>query len=156
MNTKPSYLTPEGADKLRSELENLKGPAREALAVRLRNAISQGDLSENADYIQAKEDQGFLEGRIAELSQILSNVVLIEENSAPKEHVDIGCKVTIQEANYPPETYFLVGPQEADPVKGRISHKSPIGEALLGHKTGESISAQTPVGEVILKILKIE
>ncbi len=156
MNTKPSYLTPAGAEKLRAELENLKGPAREALSERLRNAISQGDLSENADYIKAKEDQGFLEGRITELTQILSNVVLIEENSAPKEQVEIGCKVTIQEDTYPPETYFLVGPQEADPVKGRISHKSPIGEALLGHKAGEIVSAQTPVGEVKLKIIKIE
>lgn len=156
MNTKPSYLTQEGADKLHAELESLKGPARNALAERLRIAISQGDLSENADYIQAKEDQGFLEGRIQELTQILNNYVLIEENSASKEKVDIGSTVTIQEENYPPETYFLVGPQEADPTRGRISHKSPIGEAILGHKAGELVSAQTPVGEIKLKIIKIE
>lgn len=156
MKTKPSYLTQDGAEKLRVELESLKGPARKALAERLRIAISQGDLSENADYIQAKEDQGFLEGRIQELTQILNNFVLIDENSAPKDLVDIGSTVTIQEENYPPETYFLVGPQEADPTHGRISHKSPIGEAMLGHKVGEQISAQTPVGEIKFKIMKIE
>jgi len=153
---KPSYLTKEGAEKLRAELEHLKGPAREELAKRLRSAIQQGDLSENADYASAKEDQGFLEGRIAELTEILGNVVIIEENAPRKETVEIGSKVTIQEDDDPVETYFIVGPQEADPARGRISHNSPIGLALLGHREGETVSATTPVGVLQLKIVKIE
>ena len=153
---KPSYLTKEGAEKLRAELEQLKGPAREELAKRLRSAIQQGDLSENADYASAKEDQGFLEGRIAELTEILGNVVIIEENAPRKDMVDVGSKVTIQEDKDPVETYFIVGPQEADPAKGRISHNSPIGQALLGHREGETVNATTPAGVLKFKIVKIE
>jgi transcription elongation factor GreA len=156
MNNKPSYLTAEGEAKLRAELEQLKGPSRDALAKRLHTAIQQGDLSENADYIQAKEEQGFLEGRIQELTQILSNVVTIQENNGRHDSVEIGVKVTIQEDQYPEETYFLVGPQEADPRNGRISHKSPIGEALLNHKVGDKVVVTTPAGEINLKIIKIE
>ena len=156
MNNKPSYLTAEGEARLRAELEQLKGPGREALAKRLRFAIQQGDLSENADYIQAKEEQAFMEGRIQELTQILSNVIIIEENHANHDTVEIGSKVTIQEGNYPEETYFLVGPTEADPRNGRISHRSPIGEALLDHHVGDNVSVSTPAGEIKLKIVKIE
>lgn len=156
MNSTPSYLTPEGEAKLRKELEELKGPRRDALAKRLRIAIQQGDLSENADYIQAKEEQGFMEGRIQELTQILGNVITIEENNGRRDSVDIGAKITIQEGNFPEETYFLVGPTEADPRNGRISHKSPIGEALLNHKVGDMVTVNTPAGEIRLKILKIE
>ena len=153
---KPSYLTKEGAEKLRAELEQLKGPAREELAKRLRSAIQQGDLSENADYTSAKEEQGFLEGRIEELTEILGNVVIIEENSPRKETIDVGSNVTIQEDNDPVETYFIVGPQEADPAKGRISYNSPIGQALLGHRVGDSVDVVIPTGKLKLKILKIE
>lgn len=153
---KPSYLTKEGAEKLRQEFEYLKGPARDELAKRLRLAIQQGDLSENADYIAAKEEQGFLEGRIVELTSILSNIIIIDESGTKKDKVDVGSKVTIQEDDFPEETYFLVGPQEADPSKGRISHNSPIGEALLGHKTGDLVEANTPNGKIKLKILRIE
>lgn len=153
---KPSYLTKEGAEKLRAELEQLKGPARDELAKRLRFAIQQGDLSENADYIQAKEEQGFLEGRIAELAEILGNVVLIEENAPRKDTVDVGSKVTIQEDNDPVETYFIVGPQEANPAIGRISHNSPIGQTLIGHREGDVVTATTPAGSLKLKIVKIE
>jgi len=156
MNNKPSYLTAEGEAKLRAELEQLKGPSRDALAKRLHTAIQQGDLSENADYIQAKEEQGFLEGRIQELTQILNNVVTIQENNGRHDSVEIGVKITIQEDQYPEETYFLVGPQEADPRNGRISHKSPIGEALLNHKVGDKVVVTTPAGEINLKIIKIE
>ncbi len=151
-----SYLTAEGADKLRRELEELKGPKREALAKRLRFAIEQGDLSENADYIQAKEEQGFLEGRILELENILSNVVLIEKGKAAIHDVSIGNTITVQEESYEPETWFLVGPNEADPRKGKISHESPIGKALLGHKVDDVVEVQTPAGKLHLKILKIE
>lgn len=150
------YLTAEGAERLRNELEYLKGPARDQLAQRLRAAIQQGDLSENADYIAAKEEQGFLEGRIQELTQILSNVQIIDDRKNAKGVVDIGSHVTIQEEEFDPETYHIVGPKEADPVKSRISHESPIGRALLGHKVGETVSAETPNGTLRFKILKIE
>jgi transcription elongation factor GreA len=153
---KPSYLTKEGAAKLRAELEQLKGPAREELAKRLRFAIQQGDLSENADYTAAKEEQGFLEGRIEELTEILGNVVIIEENVIDKDTVEVGNNVTIQEDNDPAETYFIVGPQEADPAKGRISYNSPIGQALLGHRVGDVVTAIIPAGTLKLKILKID
>ena len=153
---KVTYLTEEGEKKLKAELEELSGPVRHELSKRLRSAIQMGDLSENADYKQAKEDQGFVEGRIQELIQLLRNVVIIEENSQFKDIVEIGSKVTIQEDNEPEETYLLVGPQEADPAKGRISYSSPIGEALVGHKVGESVIAETPAGQIRLRILKIQ
>ena len=151
----PTYLTTEGAARLKAELEELTGPRREELAVRLRTAIQMGDLSENADYIKAKEDQGFLEGRIQELEYILSNAVIIEDNNN-RDVVGIGSHVTIQEEDYPEETYHLVGPTEADPSKGKISHESPIGKALMDHKAGETVEAETPGGVIKLKILKIE
>jgi len=150
------YLTEEGRKKLQTELEELSGPVRHDLSIRLRSAIQMGDLSENADYKQAKEDQGFLEGRIQELIQILGNVVIIQENDAPKDNVQIGSKVTIQETGEDKETYLLVGPQEADPAKGRISYSSPIGEALLNHKVGETVTANSPAGPINFKILEIQ
>jgi len=151
-----SYLTAEGADRLRAELENLKGPARIALAARLRAAIQLGDLSENADYIQAKEDQGFLEGRIQELEEILRNVQIIDEATQNRSLVDIGARVTVQEADYPPDVYMVVGPKEADPRNGRISYESPIGSALINHQEGDEVKINTPGGSVTLKILKID
>lgn len=150
-----SYLTAEGQRRLQEELAHLKGPAREALSARLRFAIQQGDLSENADYIQAKEEQGFLEGRIQELERVLKNVVIIDE-SRNRDTADLGARVTIQEADYPEETYYLVGPKESDPANGRISHESPIGRALLGHKVGDEVTAETPAGLFKFKIVKIE
>jgi transcription elongation factor GreA len=151
-----SYLTAEGAERLRIELEELKGPKRDELAARLRFAIQQGDLSENADYIQAKEEQGFLEGRIPELEDILRNVVIIEKNQTNQSEVNIGSHITVQEEDYEPETWFLVGPNEADPRNGRISHESPIGKALMGHKPGDLVEVVTPAGKLRLKVIKIE
>ncbi|WP_322509612.1 transcription elongation factor GreA [Anaerolinea sp.] len=150
------YLTADGLRRLQEELEYLRGPAREELSRRLRFAIQQGDLSENADYIQAKEEQGFLEGRILELTQILNNYVLIEENNNHKDVVNLGAKVTIQEEGFEPETYQVVGPKEADPKKNRISHESPIGKALIGRGVGEVVTAETPTGKITFKILSIE
>ncbi len=150
-----SYLTADGAERLRRELDELKGPAREALAARLRFAIQQGDLSENADYIQAKEEQGFLEGRIQELEAILRNVIIIGEHEIRKDEVNIGATVTVMDGGFE-DTYFLVGPKEADPMNGRISHESPIGKALIGHRVGDAVSVDTPGGTVKLKILTIE
>ena len=152
----PTYLTAEGAEKLEAELKELKGPQRQALARRLRDAIQMGDLSENADYHKAKEDQAFLEGRIQELDYILRNATIVEETSGPKDIVAVGTHVTVQEEGFDPETYHLVGAKEADPRAGKISHESPIGQALMDHKAGEVVEAETPGGKIKLKILKIE
>jgi transcription elongation factor GreA len=152
----PTYLTAEGAVRLKAELEELKGPARNELAQRLRSAIQMGDLSENADYHKAKEDQGFLEGRIQELEYIMRNAVIIDELPIHKDEVAVGSHVTIQERDDPSEIYHVVGSKEANPRKGRISNESPIGRALMGAKVGDTVSAETPNGVIKFKILKIE
>jgi transcription elongation factor GreA len=139
------YLTAEGLARLKAEHANLIGPGREDLAKRLRHAIQQGDLSENADYIQAKEEQGFLEGRILELNNILNNYQMIDETSTNRTRVDIGAKVTIRfKGESYEESYQIVGPKEANPAKQRISHESPIGSALLGHAVGDEVIATMP------------
>ena len=150
------YLTTEGAAKLRVELAELKGPRREDISKRLRFAISQGDLSENADYHKAKEDQSFLEGRILELEYLLNNATIVEVQPGQYDKVDVGAKVTIQEEDYPPETYFMVGAKEADPRNGKISNESPIGRVLMGAKAGDKVVAKTPDGELHLKVIKVE
>jgi transcription elongation factor GreA len=149
-------ITAEGAAKLREELIVLKGRDRDAIAKRLRAAIQQGDLSENADYHKAKEDQSFLEGRIMELEYLLKNATIVEAQEGKYETVEIGAKVTVQEQDFPPETYHIVGLKEADPRNGRISNESPIGSALMGKREGELVTVATPGGEVKLKILKVE
>ncbi|MHB0987309.1 MAG: transcription elongation factor GreA [Bellilinea sp.] len=151
-----SYLTLDGLNRLKDELARMKGPEREEIAKRLRAAIDQGDLSENADYTSAKEDQAFLEGRIQETERLLSNVVIIDNVTKNLEEVGIGDHITIQEGAYQAEKYHLVGPKEADPGNGRISLESPIGKALLGRKVGEEVMADTPGGSIRFKILKIE
>jgi len=150
----PTYLTPEGETRLRAELAELTGPRRQELAQRLRAAIQMGDLSENADYHKAKEDQAFLEGRIQEIEAILHMAVIIEKKQS--DVVTIGSHVTIQEADLPPETYHVVGAREADPRNGKISNESPIGSALMDHKVGDSVQADVPDGKIEFKILKIE
>ncbi|HNY99878.1 MAG TPA: transcription elongation factor GreA [Anaerolineaceae bacterium] len=154
--TEAHYLTNDGLQRLQAELNYLKTTARDQLAKRLRTAIQQGDLSENADYIAAKEEQGFLEGRIMELEQIIRNVVIIDESQRNRDVVDIGASITIQEGNFPVETYQLVGPQEADPANGRISHESPIGKAMIGKRSGDEFLVSTPNGTIHFKIIKIE
>jgi len=150
------YLTAEGAGRLKAELEELKGSARDALAKLLRAAIQMGDLSENADFHKAKEDQGFLEGRIQELEFTLRNAIIVEEGSVARNMVSVGTRVTVQEEDFPAETYHLVGAKEADPRNGKVSYESPIGRALLDHRVGEVVEAETPGGKIKLKILKIE
>ena len=154
MSQQIHYLTPEGEIKLRAELAELTGPRREELAKRLRSAIQMGDLSENADYHKAKEDQAFLEGRIQELEAILRMATIVEKKQS--DVVEVGALVTIQEEDYDPETFYLVGATEADPRNGKISNESPFGKALLGHKVGDVVEAETPGGKVRLKLLKIE
>jgi transcription elongation factor GreA len=148
------YLTPEGAAKLRTELSELTGPRREEISKRLRAAIQMGDLSENADYHKAKEDQAFLEGRIQELEAVLRSAVIIEKTQS--DVVTVGSTVTVQEADFDPETFYMVGAKEADPRNGKISNESPIGKALMDHKVGDVVEAETPGGKLKFKILKIE
>lgn len=148
------YLTPEGAAKLREELKELTGPRREELSQRLRSAIQMGDLSENADYHKAKEDQAFLEGRIQEIEAVLRHAVIVEKTNS--DIVTVGSTVTVQEESFDPETYYVVGAKEADPRNGKISNESPLGRALMDHKVGDVVEADTPGGKLKFKILKIE
>lgn len=150
------FLTAEGAARMREELAQLKGPERDTMAKRLRAAIQMGDLSENADYHKAKEDQGFLEGRIQELEYLLKNATIVEQHEGVREQVEVGARVTVQEEDYPTEVFFMVGAKEADPSSGKISNESPIGRALMGKREGEAAVAETPGGQVRLKIIKIE
>src|SRR6266581_3637790 len=154
MPTNPTYLTAEGEAKLKIELTELKGPRREELAQRLRSAIQMGDLSENADYHKANEDQGFLEGRIQEIEAALRTAVIIENKHG--DVVNIGSNVTVQEEDFDPETFYVVGAKEADPRSGRISNESPIGSALMNHKAGDVVEADTPGGKIKFKILKVD
>ncbi len=150
------FLTSEGEIVLKEELTRLINVERIALAARLRDAIQMGDLSENADYKKAKEDQGFLEGRIQEVEYILQNASIIKDNVTGRDKVSIGALVTIQDGDDSPEVYHLVGATEADPRNGRISHVSPIGKALMEHRVGDKVEVSTPGGQIIFKILKIE
>lgn len=152
--TQPMYLTPEGEAKLKAELKELTGPRREELSQRLRSAIQMGDLSENADYHKAKEDQAFLEGRIQEIEAVLRMAVVVEKTHS--DVVTVGSTVTVQEESFDPETYSVVGAKEADPRHGKISNESPIGRALMDHKAGDVVEAETPGGKLKIKILKIE
>ena len=153
----PQYLTPAGKAKLQEELAELKGPRREEIARRLKHAIEMGDLSENADYHAAKEDQGFLEGRIQQIEAILSTAVLIEGSEINTHMVQIGNTVTLQEGNEPVETFIIVGANEANPRQHKISYESPIGAALIGHKKGETVEVTLPNKSILkLKILNID
>jgi transcription elongation factor GreA len=151
-----NYLTSEGAAKLRSELDELTTVKRAEMASRLREAVKMGDLSENADYIMAKEDQAFLEGRIQELENLLRTATIVADDGQQAEVVRVGARVTVQEKGQDPETFMLVGAKEADPRSGKISHESPIGNALLGKRVGDTARAQTPGGSIDFKILRIE
>jgi transcription elongation factor GreA len=155
MDNKEIYLTPEGAQKLRSELEDLINKKRPELAQRLRHAVEMGDLSENADYTKAKEDQAFLEGRIQELEFILREAIIVEKDEQ-NDVVKIGNSVLISQNGAAPETFLLVGVKEANPREGKISHESPIGKALLGKRRGDTSVVQTPGGKIELNILDIK
>ncbi|HEX9674474.1 MAG TPA: transcription elongation factor GreA [Anaerolineales bacterium] len=154
MSGEPVYLTSEGAAKLKAELEQLRGPKRTEMAERLRRAVRQGDLSENADYIMAKEAQAFLEGRIQELELLLREAVVVDPSPA-SDQIQIGSTVVVVEDGRDPETFTVVGAKEAKPSEGRISNESPIGQALLGKRRGEVAEAVTPGGSIRLKILEI-
>jgi len=153
-----NFLTPEGVAKVKAELEELIQVKRPALAARLRDAIKMGDLSENADYHAAKEDQGFLEGRILELENLLRTATVITSgDGGTPDVVEMGRTVTVREkGNRFEESYTLVGAKEANPREGKISNESPIGKALRGRRIGEIAVAETPAGAIELEILRIE
>jgi transcription elongation factor GreA len=151
-----TYLTPEGAEELKRELDQLLNVRRPALAQKLKEAVAEGDLKENADYHDAKEQQAFVEGRIKYLENILRSAVLIS-NDGVSDVVRLGTEVTIvEDGGDEDETYMIVGAAEANPREGKISHESPIGSALLGHKKGDKVRVETPAGLVIFKIKKIK
>ncbi len=157
MSDKTTYLTAEGKQKLQDELEELKNVKRPEIAARLRHAIEQGDISENADYSSAKEDQGFMEGRIQELESLLSNVKLIDEMEHEQGVVNIGSVVTLlEEGEDEEEEYTIVGTHEADPMNNRISFLSPIGAAIHKHRQGETVIVETPGGTVKMKIVHVK
>jgi transcription elongation factor GreA len=145
MSQKPVFLTPEGLRKLQDEIEYFKTVRRSEVASRIRSAKEEGDLTENAEYDDAKNEQAFVEGRILTLEQMLNNHVLIVEGPAT-DQVKVGSRVTLAEDGEDPETYQIVGSAEADPSSGRISNESPLGKALLAHKEGDTVQVNTPGG----------
>jgi transcription elongation factor GreA len=156
MAEEKKYLTEDGAADLRRELEELKNVKRPQLAARLKEAIAQGDLSENADYHDAKEQQAFLEGRIQYLDGLLHSAVIVSGNGKAASAVGIGSEVTVQEGNEPPETFTIVGAAEANPREGKISNESPLGSALMGRKVGDKVKIDAPAGPLTFKIKSIK
>ncbi|MCZ7538773.1 MAG: transcription elongation factor GreA [Anaerolineae bacterium] len=157
MADEQQFLTAQGAAELRAELENLINVRRPRLAALLKEAISQGDLSENADYTDAKEQQAFLEGRIRYLENLLRVATILDdrENGKAAGLVQPGVEVTVQMDGESPETYRIVGAAEADPRSGKISNESPLGAALLGRRVGDAVRVQTPGGVVEFQIVHI-
>lgn len=146
------HLTPEGAEALRLELDDLIKIRRPELAQRLREAVADGDLKENANYHDTKEQQSMVEGRIQYLEDILRRATVVV-NDGPSDTVRIGSSVTIQEVGTEEdETYILVGAAEANPREGKLSEKSPIGAALMGRKRGDKVKVNTPDGQISFKI----
>lgn len=150
----PSFLTRQGFEKLQNELDHLRKVKRQEVADRLHEAMEGGELIEDAEYEAAKNEQAFVEGRIAELEMLLANARVIDENSK-REVIQIGAHVTIQEEGYDPEDYIIVGPAEADPRNGRVSNESPLGKALMDHRAGESVQVNAPDGSFSVNILKV-
>ncbi|MEA3453247.1 MAG: transcription elongation factor GreA [Patescibacteria group bacterium] len=148
----PKYLTLEGFEKLKKELYHLKTVERKKLAKRLKLAISFGDLSENFAYKEAKESQGFLEGKISELQQTIASAEIIKRQSKSK-FVIMGSMVTVGPDK---EKFQIVGAEESNPLKNKISYSSPIGKALLGKTINEKVEIKTPQGKIEYIILKIE
>jgi transcription elongation factor GreA len=151
-----TFLTREGLKKLEEELNFLRTVRRAQVAERLHNAQEDGELIENAEYEDAKNEQAFLEGKILTLEAMLSNAVIIDKDGGPAGVVNLGSKVTIKEGNAKPEVYQLVGAAEADPKDGRISNESPLGKALLGRKVGDDIKVNAPSGTLSFRVVAID
>ena len=149
-----SYLTHEGFERLQTELDYLRTEKRNEVAVRLREALEDGELIENAELEAAKNEQSFVEGRIKELEILLANAHLIEKTNT--DIIQVGSKVKVHEEGYDPEEYLIVGAAEADPRLGRISNESPLGQALLNQKAGDKVKVEAPGGEFEIDILSVE
>lgn len=158
MVEKKNILTYEGLRKLEEELHDLKVNKRKEVAQKIKEAREQGDLSENAEYNAAKDEQRDIEARIEEIDKILRNAEVVIEDEVDVDVINIGCKVRIFDMEYKEElTYKIVGSTEANSLKGRISNRSPLGKALLGKKVGEIVDVETTNGEVIqYEILEIQ
>ncbi|MGM0397337.1 MAG: transcription elongation factor GreA [Bacillota bacterium] len=156
MTEKEVFLTREGLAKLEKELEDAKIIKRKEVAERIRTALDFGDISENSEYDQAKNEQAKLEERIAKIEAILRNAKMIEDEDISTEIVGIGSKVIVLDVEYDEEMeYTIVGSAEANPYEGKISNESPVGKALLGSKAGETVNVQVPDGVVKYQIQKI-
>ena len=157
MSDQVKYLTKDGFEKLKVELQYLKTEKRKEVAWRIQQAKELGDLSENAEYTEAKNEQAFLEGRIIELENIVKNAIIIEPSTSttPSTTVRIGSRFSVKTDAGTLLTLTLVGSQEADPKEGKISNESPMGRALLGHKVGDHVEIQAPKGIIVYTIDKI-
>ena len=158
MAIKETQITAEGLQKLEEELAQRKSVIREEILERIKEARAQGDLSENSEYDQAKEDQGKNESRIVELEQMIKTAVIIDTSASSKEgKVSLGCTVVLKDMETDEEeTYILVGTTEADPFDNKISNESPVGKAVIGKKIGDVVVAVTPAGELSYKILEVK
>lgn len=156
---KTTLLTKEGLQKLKEELDYLKNVKRKEVVERIKEAITYGDLSENAEYEDAKNEQAFTEGRVLELEEKIKYAKIIDEKHKSATRVRLGSTVTLKrlgKKTHDPETYVIVGSTEADALNGRISNESPVGEALLDKTEGETIKIQVPAGATEYKIVKVK
>ena len=157
MEVKKNILTYEGLKKYEEELQDLKVVKRREVAHKIKEAREQGDLSENAEYDAAKDEQRDIEARIEELEKILKNAEVVDEDEVDLERINIGCKVKILDVEYNDELeYKIVGSTEANSLKGKISNESPVGKALIGAKVGDTINVETPSGVFQYKVLEIQ
>ncbi|MBX5437027.1 MAG: transcription elongation factor GreA [Alicyclobacillaceae bacterium] len=157
MAEKEVLLTPEGLQKLEEELEHLKSVKRREVAERIKLAISYGDLSENSEYEDAKNEQAFIEGRIATLEKMLRNARIIQEDEVNTDVVSIGSTVRLKDLEFDEEVeYTIVGSAEADPASNKISNESPVGRALLGKTVGSTVDVAVPAGTLQFQILNIK
>jgi transcription elongation factor GreA len=157
MSNNPVYLTQEGYNKLREELDHLLNVRRREIAEQIAEAKAEGDLRENAGYDEAKNAQAFVEGRIRELEVKIRNAQIIDDSNSPANLVALGRRVVVQEeGTSDEESYVIVGSTEADPRNGRISNESPIGKALMGKRKGAKVKVTTPGGTIDFKIIRIE
>ena len=156
-NDKEVILTIDGLNKLERELENLKTVKRPEVAERLKQAIELGDISENSEYEDAKNEQGFIEGRILQLEKMLRNAKVIDEQEVGKDIVSVGSKVKLTDVNNSEEVeYMIVGSAEADPAHYKISNESPVGRSLMGQKVGSVVNVNVPMGTIQYKIVGIK
>ena len=157
MEEKKNILTYEGLQKLEEELHNLKVVGRKEVAEKIKEAREQGDLSENAEYDAAKDEQRDIETRIEDIEKILKNAEVILEDEIELDKISVGCRVKILDNEFKEELeYKIVGSAEANSLKGRISNESPVGKALIGAKKGDTISVDTQAGRLKYKVLEIQ